>query len=299
MSKLQPAAEAIAANVRDGDTVYVAGFSHIIPFATAHEIIRQRRRGLTLARPTLDLVGEQLVAGGCVARIVSSYLGNPGFGTLRLIRERAEAGEIELEEYSHYGMIARLFAGASRLPFFPLVSYAGSDLRDVNPQIRTVTDPYTNQTITVVPPLRPDVALIHVQRAAEDGSSQAWGIVGDAREAAFAAERVILSCEELVPTEVIEHDPNRTIVPGFLVSALVHAPRGGHPGPVQGYYRRDDQFYAAWAERSRSREGIEQMLDEWIFQVADAGEYRRRLGEERLEALRVTSRPAGPVNYGG
>jgi len=186
-SKVVTLREAVAAHVHDGDTLAIEGFTHLISFAAAHEVIRQGRRGLTLARLTPDLVYDQMVAAGCASKLVFSWLGNPGVGSLHAIRRAIEAGELAIEEYSHHGMVARYAAGASRLPFFPLRSYDGSDLEAANPLIRRVASPYDGEEIAVVPPLTPDVTIIHAQRADAEGNVQAWGIAGVQREAALAA----------------------------------------------------------------------------------------------------------------
>ncbi|MGH2606212.1 MAG: CoA transferase subunit A, partial [Anaerolineales bacterium] len=193
MSKLTSLPAAVHDLVRDGDCVYAAGFTHLIPFAVGHEIIRQRRRDLVLARATPDLIYDQMVTAGCARKLIFSYAGNPGVGSLRAVRAALEAGSLEWEEYSHFGMISRLQAAAAGLPFLPMNPTGADDLIDANPQYRRLEDPYTGRPVITVPPLRPDVALVHVQRADEDGNGQLWGIIGEQREAAFAAERVILT----------------------------------------------------------------------------------------------------------
>src|SRR5512147_2812790 len=236
MTKLLSLNEAVSELVRDGDTVYAAGFTHLIPFAAGHEIIRQDRRGLILARATPDLIYDQMVAAGCARKVIFSYMGNPGVGSLRIVRSQLEAGKLEWEEYSHFGMISRLQAGASGLPFIPMNPTGADDLEKANPLYRTVTDPYSGKPVVVVPALKPDVAIVHVQRADADGNAHIWGIIGEQKEAAFAARKVILTAEEIVDEEVIRSDPNRTLIPGFIVSAVVHAPYAAHPSYTQGYY---------------------------------------------------------------
>ncbi len=262
MNKLIPLSEAVRRYVEDNDVIYAAGFTHLIPFAAGHEIIRQQRRNLVLARATPDLIYDQMVAAGCARKVIFSYMGNPGVGSLRLIRSEIEAGNLEWEEYSHFGMISCLQAGAAGLPFMPMNPTAAGDLERVNPQYRAITDPYTGQTVVVVPPLKPDVAIVHVQRADAQGNAHIWGIIGEQKEAAFAAKKVILTAEEIVDEEMIRSDPNRTIIPGFVVDAVCHVPYCAHPSYTQGYYDRDNQFYIQWDEISKNRSSIQTYLDE-------------------------------------
>ena len=297
MSKLMNMAEAVRSFVHDGDTVMLEGFTHLIPFAAGHEIIRQRRRDLTLCRLTPDLLFDQMVAAGCARKVVFSWAGNPGVGSLYAFRRAVEAGRLETEEYSHFGMVLRLTAGASGLPFLPTRNYFGSDLPSVNAGIRTVVCPYTGETLYAVPALEPDVAILHAQRADADGNTQVWGLVGVHKEAAFAARRVIVTVEEVVAAEVIRRDPNRTLIPGFLVSAVVHAPFGAHPSYAQGYYDRDHEFYLRWEEVSRDPQALAAYLDQWVYGVSGPQEYAAKLSETRL---RLQAKPAfcEPVSYG-
>ncbi len=293
-------AEAVGRFVHDGDTIVVEGFTHLISFAAGHEIIRQRKRDLVACRLTPDLIYDQLIGAGCVAKLVFSWAGNPGAGPLYALRRAVERGvprAIEIEEYSHFGMVARLAAGAARLPFAVLRDYAGSDLPRVNPNIRTVECPFTGERLAAVPALNPDVAIVHVQRADADGNAQIWGLVGVQKEAAFAAKRVVVVAEEVVDGAVIRSDPNRTIVPGLVVDAVVHEPFGCHPSYAQGFYDRDNDFYVAWREISKDRARFEAYLDEWVYGVRDRAEYAERLGERRAE-LAARDRLCDPVNYG-
>ena len=304
-TKLQNMRDAIAAHVHDGDTVAIEGFTHCISFAAGHEIIRQKRRNLTLARMTPDLIYDQMVAAGCARKLIFSWLGNPGVGSLHAIRRRTEPsalapGEslLEVEEYSHHGMVGRYVAGAHRLPFYPLRSYSESDLPAANPQIRQVESPYGDGKIWAVPPLNPDVAIIHAQRADAEGNVQMWGLLGCQKEAAFAAKRVIAVVEEIVPTETIRADPNRTIVPGLIVSAVVHEPFGAHPSYVQGAYDRDNAFYREWDAISREAAATDEWLREWVYDVPDRAAYVAKMDAARLRALRPTPAPSGSVDYG-
>jgi len=299
--KLTTMHDAIATYVHDGDTVAIEGFTACIGFAAAHEIIRQGRRDLVLCRMTPDLIYDQMIAAGCARKLVFSYLGNPGVGPLHAIRRAVEKGipaPLELEEYSHFGMVARYIAGAYRLPFFPLRSYVGSDLPKVNPRIRFVESPYGDGPIAVVPPLNPDVAIIHAQRADVNGNTQLWGLLGAQKEAAFAARHVIVVVEEIVDEEVIRSDPNRTLIPGLIVDAVVHEPYGAHPSYVQGYYDRDNDFYLRWDEISRDEAATRAWLEEWVYGVRDRAEYVEKMGRETWERLKPAQAWARPVNYG-
>jgi glutaconate CoA-transferase subunit A len=299
VSKVIDLRSAVAEFVHDGDVVALGGFTHLIPFAAGHEIIRQRKVGLTLCRLTPDVVADQLVAAGCVSKLVFSWMGNPGVGSLHAIRRRVEAGEgLELEEYSHFGMVCRYVAGAARLPFFPIRSYAATDLPRVNPRIVEIASPYGDETVFAVPPLNPDVAIIHVQRATEAGDAQVWGLVGCQSEEAFASARVVVTCEEVVPDEVVRADPNRTLIPGLIVDAVVPIPRGCHPSYAQGHYDRDNRFYRAWDEISRDPDRLAGWLDEWVLGTADHEEYVARLGAERWRELTPAPAPSGSVDYG-
>ena len=294
-------AEAVARYVRDGMSVAIEGFTACICFAAGHEIIRQRRRDLTLIRMTPDLIYDQMIAAGVAGGMVFSYLGNPGVGSLNAIRRAVEQGvpgPLALEEYSHYGMVGRYIAGATRLPFYPLRSYLGSDMAAANPRIRTVEDPYGGGPIAVVPPLNPDVAIIHAQRADAHGNTQLWGLLGSQKEVAFAAKTRIVVVEEIVDEAVIRADPNRTLIPGLIVDAVVHEPYGAHPSYAQGYYDRDNQFYLAWEEISAQHERTVAWLEEWVYGVPDRAAYVAKLGPQTLERLRPLPAPAAPVDYG-
>lgn len=297
-SKLLDLSEAVQQYIRDDDVIYAAGFTHLIPFAVGHEIIRQRKRNLTLARATPDLIYDQMVAAGCARKVIFSYMGNPGVGSLRFIRSEIEAGKLEWEEYSHFGMISRLQAGATGLPFMPMNPTAAGDLEKANPRYRTVTDPYSGNDVIVVPALKPDVAIVHVQRADAQGNVHIWGIIGEQKEAAFAAERVILTAEEIVDEQVIRSDPNRTLIPGFIVDAVCHVPYCSHPSYTQGYYDRDNAFYLKWDEISKTSAAVQAYLDEWVFGVKDRAEYWQKLGPEVHSRLQIKSKLSEPVDYG-
>jgi len=294
--------DAVAANVHDGDVVAIEGFTHLICLAAGHEIIRQRKRDLTLARLTPDLIYDQMIAAGTARKLVFSWLGNPGVGGLHAVRRRVEDADpapLELEEYSHFGMVGRYTAGASNLPFFPLRSYFETDLPKANPLIRPIRSPYGDETVYAVPPLKPDVTVVHAQRADAEGNTQMWGLLGCQKEAAFAAERVIVVVEELVSEDVIRADPNRTVIPGLIVDAVVVEPWGAHPSYVQGAYDRDNHFYRDWDAISREAATTQAWLDEWVYGVAGRAEYMAKLGEDRMASLKPSgSAPSGSVEYG-
>ena len=293
--------EAVAAHVQDGDLLAIEGFTACICFAAAHEIIRQGRRDLTLCRMTPDLIYDQMIAAGCASKLIFSYLGNPGVGPLHCIRRAVEQGlphAIELEEYSHYGTVARYLAGAHRLPFYPLRSYKGSDLPGVNPKIRFIESPYGDGSIAVVPPLNPDVAILHAQRADKHGNTQFWGLLGVQKEVAFAAKRLVVVVEEIVDEAIICGDPNRTLIPGLIVDAVVHEPYGAHPSYVQGYYDRDNDFYLLWDQISRDAAATQQWLEEWVYGMRDREAYVAKLGTETWQRLDPGEAWSAPVNYG-
>jgi len=298
MIKLIPLSEAISKYVSDGDIVYAAGFTHLIPFAAGHEIIRQDKKDLTLARATPDLIYDQMVAAACARKVIFSYMGNPGVGSLRIVRSAIEHGKLEWEEYSHFGMITRLQAGASGLPFLPMNQTGATDLEKANPNIKRIPDPYGGKDVIVVPALHPDVAIVHVQRADENGNAHLWGIIGEQKEAAFAAKKVILTAEEIVDESIIRSDPNRTMIPGIVVSAVCHVPYACHPSYAQGYYDRDNEFYLAWDKISESTETVKSWLDDWVYDLKDREEYWEKLGPQVQARLMVESSFSQPVNYG-
>jgi glutaconate CoA-transferase subunit A len=293
---------AIESAVDDGDSVYLAGFTHLIPFAAGHELIRQGYEGLTLVRATPDLVYDQLIAAGCADAVTFSWAGNPGVGSLRAFRRAVEDGVpngLELDEYSHFGLTSRLAAGAQDLPFVPLRTFLGSDYPAVNENIRVIENPYDpDEQVAVVPPLTPDVAVVRAQRADRDGNAHVWGIQGELVEAAFAADTVVLTVEELVDESVIRSDPNRTAITGDVVDYVVEEPFGAHPSYAQGYYDRDNEAYLAWDETSRTHEGTLAWLDEWVHGVEDRTEYMEKLGAERLLELLPKTDYNTPINMG-
>ncbi len=293
--------DAVAEFVRDGDTVAIEGFTHLICFAAGHEIIRQRRRDLTLCRMTPDVIYDQMIAAGVASKLVFSWLGNPGVGSLHAIRrriEKADPAPLEIEEYSHFGMVCRYMAGASNLPFFPIRSYFESDIPKVNPRIVPVKSPYGDETVYAVPPLNPDVTIVHAQRADASGDTQIWGLLGCQKEAAFAAERVIVVVEELVEESVVRADPNRTVIPGVKVDAVVVEPFACHPSYAQGFYDRDNPFYIAWDRIARDPELLAGWLDEWVYGLSCHADYVEKMGAAHWDRLRPGRAPSGEVDYG-
>lgn len=296
-------AEAIARGVTDGASVVMGcGLESAIPFAAGHEIIRQRRKDLMLIGPISDMLFDLLVGAGCVARVTAAWVGNVGDGLGHNFRRAVEYGiprPIEVEDHSNLTLALGLQAAAWGVPYLPTLTALGSDLLTRNPHLRTTTSPFADQTVVAVEAIRPDAAIVHVQRADEDGNAHLWGNLGITVEAVRAAGRVIVTCEEVVAPDVIRSDPNRTVVPGFLVEAVVPEPWGAHPSPLQGYVRRDDAFYVEYHEQSRSREEFERWLHAWVLDVRDRREYLTRLGEDRRRGLQITVPAlAAPVNYG-
>jgi glutaconate CoA-transferase subunit A len=293
--------EAVKSYVHDGDTIVIEGFTHLICFAAGHEIIRQNIQALEVCRLTPDLIYDQMIAAGCVSKIIFSWAGNPGVGPLYGLRRAVEQGiprPIEIEEYTHFGMVARFMAGASKLPFMHLNTFSGSSLPQENKNIKKIKCPYTGKIFATVPALNPDVAIIHVQRVDKDGNAQIWGLMGVQREAAFASNKVIIVAEELVENSVIRSDPNRTLIPGMKVDAVVIEPFAAHPSYAQGYYDRDNQFYVDWYKISKELKGIEEYIEEWIHGIPGRNEYIKKLGEKKFNELKADQRLAAPVNYG-
>lgn len=299
--KLVTMREAVASYVEDGCTLAIEGFTAFICFAAAHEIIRQRKRDLVLCRLTPDLIYDQMIAAGVASKLIFSYLGNPGVGSLHCIRRAVEQSvprPLAIEEYSHFGMVGRYMAGAADLPFFPLRSYIGSDMPAANDQIRFVDSPYGDGPIAVVPPLKPNVTFVHAQRADIHGNTHLWGLLGTQKEVAFASKKVVVVVEEIVDEEVIRRDPNRTLIPGLIVDAVVHEPYGAHPSYVQGYYDRDNDFYLKWDEWSRDQSTTEAWLEEWVYNLPDRAAYLEKIGRATLDRLEPGKLEADPVNYG-
>jgi glutaconate CoA-transferase subunit A len=269
MADIVSLADAVGQLVHDGDTVALEGFTHLIPFAAGHEIIRQRRRELTLVRMTPDVVYDQLIGMGCARKLVFSWGGNPGVGSLHRFRDAVQHGwpaPLEIEEHSHAGMANRYVAGAAGLPFAVLRGYTGTDLAAHTDNVKPITCPFTGQVLTAVSALNPDVAVVHAQRADHAGNVQMWGITGVQKEAVLAATRSIVTVEEVV--DELEPVPGQVLLPGWAVTAVAPAPGGSHPSYAAGFSTRDNAFYQAWDGISRDRE----VFGRWMQQhVLDAG----------------------------
>jgi glutaconate CoA-transferase, subunit A len=257
MATITTLADAIATHVRDGDTVALEGFTHLIPHAAGHEIIRQGRRDLTIVRMTPDIVYDQLIGMGCARKLVFSWGGNPGVGSLHRFRDAVENGwphPLELEEHSHAGMANRYVAGASGLPFAVLRGYVGTDLPAHTSNVAAIACPFTGEQLTAVAALRPDVTIVHAQQADRAGNVQIWGITGVQKEAVLAADRAVVTVEELV--DDLEPRPRGIVLPSWVVDVVVEVPGGAHPSYAHGYSERDNAFYEAWDPISRDRESF-------------------------------------------
>ncbi len=281
MDKVVRLQEAVAGLVNDGDSVALEGFTHLIPTAAAHEIIRQERRRLTLIRMTPDLIYDQMIGMGCANKLIFSWGGNPGVGSLHRFRDAVENGwphPLEIEEHSHAGMANRYVAGASNLPFAVLRGYVGTDLPNVTDTIAPITCPFTGEELMAVPALRPDVAIIHAQQADRKGNVALWGITGIQKEAVLSAERVIVTVEEVV--EHFEPHPFQIVLPSVTVNAIAVVPRGAHPSYAYGYYDRDNVFYEAWDPVSRERERFKEWMERHVMGTEDFGEYLQSIRQE-------------------
>ncbi|MBO0867973.1 MAG: CoA transferase subunit A [Micromonosporaceae bacterium] len=266
MAVIVPLHQAVAELIHDGDTVAMEGFTHLIPFGAGHEIIRQRRRGLTLVRMTPDVIYDQLIGMGCARRLVFSWGGNPGVGSLHRFRDAVENGwpaPLELEEHSHAGMANRYVAGASGLPFAVLRGYTGTDLATQTGNIKPITCPFTGEVLTAVPALRPDVAVVHAQRADRAGNVQLWGIIGVQKEAVLAAERSLVTVEEVV--DELDPRPGAIVLPAWALSMVSVLPDGSHPSYTHGYSVRDNDFYLAWDAISRDRQRFTDWMEEHVM----------------------------------
>jgi glutaconate CoA-transferase subunit A len=277
MAEIVSLADAVTAAIHDGDAVAMEGFTHLIPFAAGHEVIRQGRRDLTLIRMTPDVIYDQLIGAGCASRLVFSWGGNPGAGSLHRFRDAIEngwPGPLETEEHSHAGMVNRYVAGASGIPFAVLRGYAGTGLEglpglDGQPAVRRVTCPFTGETLAAVAALRPDVAVIHAQRADRAGNVQLWGITGVQKEAVLASQRSVVTVEEIVGE--LAPQPGAIVLPSWTVSYVVPVPGGAHPSYALGYSSRDNDYYVAWTAISRDRDRFRQWLDTEVLAGSPAG----------------------------
>lgn len=302
-AKLLPMRDAIAGFVSDGASVAIGcALEPLIPFAAGHELIRQRRRDLTLIGPISDILFDQLIGAACVARVTAAWVGNVSAGLGHAYRRAVEQGiprTIEVRDHSNFSIGLALHAAALGVPFIPAHTLLGSDIVGSNPDLHLASSPLDGRPLLLVPALTPDVAILHVQRADAEGNAHAWGNLGICQEAALAARAVIIVAEEIVAPEVIRSDPNRVLVPAFRVSAVVHAPGGAHPSPVQGYYNRDHAFFHEYHQATRTEAGMAAWLGEWVYGIPDRAVYLTQLGELRWHGLaRKESRLAASVDYG-
>lgn len=303
-NKLTTLTNAIHKLVHDGECVALGlCLESLIPFAAGHEIIRQSKKDLTLVGPISDILFDQLIGAGCVNEVIAAWVGNVGAGLGHNFRRAVELGvprPITMQDHSNFTLALALKAAAMGVPFLPTRTGGGSDIVKNEAAFRPVSCPFSAEQLTAVKAIVPHVAILHVQRADAFGNAHLWGNLGVAVEAAYAAERVILTCEEVVEREVIVSDPNRTLIPGILVDAVVLEPLGAHPSPVQGFWRRDDEQFLRYHDASRRQEGFVAWLKEWVTDLSDQEAYRTKLGEKLVKELRVDAKqlPRGEVNYG-
>ncbi len=302
-SKLMSMRDAVARHVPSGSMVLLgAQLEQMIPFAAGHELIRQSRRDLTLVGPISDILFDQMIGAGCVSRVMAAWVGNVSAGVgycFRRAVERSVPRRLDVVDYSNFTMAMALHSGALGVPFLPTYATLGSDLVKKNGNLREFSSPVSEEKLVAVRALRPDVAILHVQRADARGNAHIWGSLGVAVDGARAARKIIVVAEEIVEPEVIASDPNRTLVPGFLVAAVVHEPGGAHPSPVQGYYGRDHAYFSQYHEQTRRLEDFEDWLAHWVVQVSDRQEYRKQLGAERVASLAVKEHAfSAPADFG-
>ena len=302
-SKLMTMSDAIGRHVPSGSMVLMgAQLEQMIPFAAGHELIRQGRRDLTLVGPISDILFDQLIGAGCVSRVMAAWVGNVSAGVGYCFRRAAEQGiprRIETVDYSNFTLALALHAAAMGVPFMPTYSTLGSDLLKKNGNLREFSSPVSEEKLVAVRALKPDVAIINVQRSDPRGNAHVWGSLGVAIDGARASRKVIVVAEEIVEPAVIASDPNRTLIPGFLVAAVVHEPGGAHPSPVQGHYGRDHAFFSDYHEHSRKLEDFEAWLSRWVLQPGSRRDYTLQLGADRTDALRLREHAlAVPADYG-
>jgi glutaconate CoA-transferase subunit A len=295
--------EAVARLIEDGDSIAMGtALEAAIPFAAGHEIIRQGKNDLTLVGPISDMLFDQLIGSGCVRKVMAAWVGNVIMGVGYNMRRAVEDGipiKIEVGDHTNFSIALSLQSGAMGIPFIPTKTLLGTGMMSGNGPFREMECPYTKEKLVLVPALKPDVAIVQAQRADEDGNTHFWGGSGVTKEAVLAARKVIVVVEEVVSKKVIQRDPNRTLIPGFLVSAVVPEPWGAHPSPMQGYYNRDHQEYVTYHQESKEREGYLKWLKKWVLGVKDRKEYLKLLGEEKIKSLLVKRhRKSAPVDYG-
>jgi glutaconate CoA-transferase subunit A len=302
-SKILSMREAVARLIEDGDSVAMGtALEAALPFAVGHEIIRQGKKDLTLIGPISDILFDQIIGAGCVKKVIAAWVGNVIMGlgyNMRRAVELSVPRKIEVEDHTNFSIALALQAGALGIPFIPTKTLLGTGMMEGNHPFREMRCPFTDERLALVPVLKPDVAIVQAQRADEEGNTHYWGGSGITKEAALAARKVIVVVEEVVNKNVIRRDPNRTLIPGFLVSAVVQEPWGALPSPIQGYYNRDHETYIHYHRESKEREGYLKWLETWVLDVKDRKRYVRRLGKKKLESLFVKKhRRSLPVDYG-
>ncbi|PYY13412.1 MAG: CoA transferase subunit A [Acidobacteria bacterium] len=301
MSKLRSMRDAIAEFVPDGSSVAVGlQLEQMIPFAAGHEIIRQKKRDLRLIGPISDCLFDQLIGAGCVKDVVAAWVGNVMMGQAYNFRRAVEAGEVRVFNMTNFTIALGLQAGAMGIPFLPTRTARGSDVPKGNHFFYQIISPFEpKETLLAVRAIAPDITIVNVQRADAEGNAHCWGNFGVMLEAVRAAKKVIVVAEEIVEQEVIASDPNRTVIPGFLVSAVVHEPFGAHPSPVQGYYSRDSEFFRAYHAETKTPEDFVRWRSKWVDGVRDRSGYLRMLGSDRVNSLRVKKHAySAPADYG-
>jgi glutaconate CoA-transferase subunit A len=299
-SKLLSLSDSIDRFVPHGSSVAMGlSLESLIPFAAAHEIIRQSKRNLTLIGPISDILFDQVIGAGCVSRIRAAWVGNVITGSCYNFRRGIETGQLLIEDHSNLTVAMALKAGAMGVPFMPTHTALGSDLYQTNTGLKPMACPFTGKPLTAVAALNPDIAIVHVQRSDEFGNAHAWGNLGVTRDACLASRHVVLTTEDIVLPDVISRDPNRVITPGFRVSAVVHFPWGGHPSPVPGYYNRDHQAFIDYRNESKTPERFGQWQRRWIDSLHSSQDYQKLLGQERMEGLSIKKHDwSEPVDYG-
>jgi len=309
MSKVMTTSDAISSFVNDGDFLFIGGYIARPPFSAIHEIIRQKKKNLTITRSNASDDFDMLIGAGCVDKFISTFISLGLYGLARCYRRAVENGipnKLEIEEYTNLSLPLMLMAGALGMPFVPVKDMVGTDLMNIKSfmgdnKYKMISSPFDNSPIMLVPALKPDLAIIHVQQSDEEGNAQMWGIGGDCKWGANAAKKVIVSCERVVSREIIGKDPSRTIVPGFKVAAVVEEPFGAHPGYTPGFYDVDMAFGYEYQQASNTVDGFQMFLDEWVFGVKDRTEYIQKyiqkFGYGQYRKLKSKFDYSYPVSY--
>ena len=293
--------ETVAKFVPDGSSVAMSlQLEQNIPFAAAHEIIRQKKRNLTLIGPISDVLFDQVIGAGCVEKVIAAWVGNAMMGSAYNFRRAVEGGNVHVTNMTNFTLALALQAGAMGVPFLPTRSAQGSDTAKGNHFFYQIFSPFEpKESLWAVRALKPDVTIVHVPRSDSEGNAHSWGSFGVMIEAVRAARHTIVVAEEIVAPEVISSDPNRTVIPGFLASAVVECPYGAHPSPVQGYYNRDDAFFPEYHSQTKTVDGTQRWLQEWVYGMSDRKEYVAKLGAERLRSLGIKNHAfAAPADFG-